>query len=103
MVECLSIEAVLVICVDVTGLPRPQPARRPDSTAHAENGKRISISVNPDSFEALVSLCYFFFACPSAEQGLSVEQRSPITPTAWISISMPGRAKLVTVMSALPG
>ncbi|TMH43658.1 MAG: hypothetical protein E6H54_10890 [Betaproteobacteria bacterium] len=44
-----------------------------------------------------------FFASPSAEQGLSAEQRSPITPIAWISISMPGRAKLVTVMSALPG
>src|SRR5437667_329365 len=24
-------------------------------------------------------------------------------PTAWISISMPGRAKLLTVISALPG
>ena len=44
-----------------------------------------------------------FFAWPSAEQGCSPEQRSPITPTAWISISMPGRAKLVTVISALPG
>ena len=48
-------------------------------------------------------LRYFFFAWPSAEQGWSLEQRSPITPTDWISISMPGRAKLVTVMSALPG
>ncbi len=46
---------------------------------------------------------YLFFAWPSAEQGWSFEQRSPITPTDWISISMPGRAKLVTVMSALPG
>ncbi len=46
---------------------------------------------------------YFLRAWPSAEQGFSVEQRSPITPTAWISISIPGRAKLVTVMSALPG
>src|SRR6267143_302401 len=44
-----------------------------------------------------------FFAWPSAEQGWSLEQRSPITPTAWISISMPGRAKLLTVISALPG
>src|SRR3989442_717419 len=44
-----------------------------------------------------------FFAWPSAEQGCSLEQRSPITPTAWISISMPGRAKLLTVISALPG
>src|SRR6267142_863238 len=48
-------------------------------------------------------LRYFFFAWPSAEQGWSLEQRSPITPTDWISISMPGRAKLVTVMIALPG
>src|ERR1041385_2188482 len=46
---------------------------------------------------------YFLRAWPSAEHGFSVEQRSPITPTAWISISIPGRAKLVTVMSALPG
>jgi hypothetical protein len=46
---------------------------------------------------------YFFFAWPSAEQGLSDEQRSPITATAWISISTPGRAKLVMVTSALPG
>ena len=51
----------------------------------------------------LLPCAYFFLAIPSAEQGFSVEQRSPITPTAWISISMPGRAKLVTVMSALPG
>ena len=29
--------------------------------------------------------------------------RSPITATPWISISMPGRAKFVTVISALPG
>ena len=29
--------------------------------------------------------------------------RSPITAIAWISISMPGRAKFVTVMSALAG
>ena len=46
---------------------------------------------------------YFLRAWASAEHGFSVEQRSPITPTAWISISIPGRAKLVTVMSALPG
>jgi hypothetical protein len=46
---------------------------------------------------------HFFFAIPSAEQGVSLEQLSPITPTACISISMPGRAKFVTVMRALPG
>jgi hypothetical protein len=34
---------------------------------------------------------------------LSFEQLSPITPTAWISISIPGLAKLVTVINALPG
>jgi hypothetical protein len=50
-------------------------------------------------------LAYFwaFFAFPSAEQGFSFEQLSPMTPIAWISISIPGRAKFVTVMSALPG
>ena len=42
-------------------------------------------------------------AFASAEQGFALEQASPITPTAWISISIPGRAKFVTVMSALPG
>jgi len=43
------------------------------------------------------------FALASAEQGLLLEQLSPITPTDWISISMPGRAKLVTVINALTG
>ena len=33
----------------------------------------------------------------------SFEQRSPITATPWISISMPGTAKFDTVISALPG
>ena len=42
-------------------------------------------------------------AFPSTEHGWSLEHESPITPTAWISISIPGRAKFVTVMSALPG
>ena len=53
--------------------------------------------------ETPVYLFCAFLAFPSAEQGLSFEQVSPITPTAWISISIPGRAKFVTVMSALPG
>jgi hypothetical protein len=48
-------------------------------------------------------LFWAFFAFPSAEHGLSFEQLSPMTPIAWISISIPGRAKFVTVISALPG
>jgi len=51
---------------------------------------------------AAIYFC-FVLTLASAEQGLSFEQLSPITPTAWISISIPGRAKLVTVISALPG
>ena len=49
------------------------------------------------------TLFFGFLTLASAEQGSSFEQMSPITPTAWISISMPGLAKLVTVINALPG
>src|SRR5262249_46125315 len=38
-----------------------------------------------------------------AEHGLAAEHSSPMTAMPWISISMPGRAKLETVISALPG
>jgi hypothetical protein len=53
----------------------------------------------------LFAVPYFsvFLTLASAEQGLSFEQASPITPTAWISISIPGLAKFVTVIRALPG
>jgi len=37
------------------------------------------------------------------KHGFAAEQSSPITAMPWISISMPGRAKFETVMSALPG
>src|SRR5262249_44545156 len=37
------------------------------------------------------------------EHGLAAEHSSPMTAMPWISISMPGRAKLETVISALPG
>ena len=42
-------------------------------------------------------------AQPYFEQGLASEHSSPITATPWISISMPGRAKLEMVSSALAG
>src|SRR6266850_3443976 len=68
---------------------QPRPAA-PDGSRAAVDGDRAA-------------RLHRFFAWPSAEQGCSPEQRSPITPTAWISISMPGRTKLLTVISALPG
>jgi hypothetical protein len=37
------------------------------------------------------------------EHGFAAEQSSPITAMPWISISMPGRAKFDTVISALAG
>lgn len=82
-------------------------SRTPPSTPRSRSipTKRIWLRERP-RFSRSRERCHLAsarFAFPSTEQGLSLEHESPITPIAWISISIPGRAKFVTVMSALPG
>jgi hypothetical protein len=48
-----------------------------------------------------VTACVRADQCYLGEHGFALEQLSPITAIPWISISMPGRAKLDTVISAL--
>jgi hypothetical protein len=73
------------------------------SVRRAEAAEAVSAPLAPEMERSGISYFRAFLAFPSAEHGLSLEQVSPITPTAWISISIPGLAKFVTVISALPG
>src|SRR6267378_6128890 len=87
--------------VELVGLrERAGGAKAEQGAARSGSGKEFA---SRNRSHAVLRVVHFFLAWPSAEQGWSLEQRSPITPTDWISISMPGRAKFVTVMSALPG
>ena len=77
---------------DLVGKLKVTPKENDTSKALVKGGQdaRAKLSkLNGDAFEA------------ASEDGQVA--RSPITATPWISISMPGRAKFVTVISALPG
>jgi len=88
----------------LVGYTIPKFGTLPVSACSAANEfrTRASAQFSGAADESAYRFCAFL-ALAAAEHGLSFEQLSPITPIAWISISIPGLAKLVTVINALPG